>query len=117
MHSPELDELSGRLIEIGQCILDTPGDDLPAIASLIGQRAALVGRIAAGIETNPAAVTHRLLANLLSAEAAGERMTENLNLVRAGLCDQLQSLYRDNFHLRAWLAEAINQPQECDCRG
>ena len=117
MHAQTLDELSGRLLEIGRRILDTPGDDIPAIASLIGQRAALVGQIAAGIEANPEAVTHHLLANLSSAEAAGRRMTENLNLARAGLCEQLQSLYRDNFHLRAWLAEAVNQPQECDCRG
>ena len=117
MPSPTLHALSNRLIDIGQSILDTPAGDIPAIAALMQQRETLVQQIGGGIEADPGAATAPLLANLCTAEAAGRRIAEQLNLARAGLCEQLQSLYQDNFRLRAWLAGAVNQPQECDCRG
>jgi len=115
--SPPLNELTLRLVEISQRILLTPAENLPAIADWIRQREALLQQIAAEMKANPAAASDPALANLCSAEAAGRRIAEHLNLARASLCEQLQSLYRDNFRLRAWLAQTVNQPQECDCRG
>ena len=117
MPSPTLDALANRLLGVSQSMLDTTDEDFPAIAALLLQRQELLHRIAGEVETNPASATDQARANLSSAEEAGRRMAENLSRAREGLCGQLQALYRYNFHLRGWLAEAINQPQELDCRG
>jgi hypothetical protein len=110
-----LDELAESLHAVGVRLLAADPDAFAEMSILIKERASMLSRLPEALKSQPATAAR---AQLLAAVYDQARQIEHkLNAVRSAIREQLQSLYRDDFQLRAWAAAALNEPQECDCRG
>ena len=113
----ELNETLSRLELVAAQLDQTPPSALEAIAELLAQRDAAVGRLQQLIAPSGGALSPASRKRLEAVQHSGLRLREKLLLAKAGLRHQMSTLYQTGMLLKALSAGQSNEKEQpkLDC--